>query len=619
MKRFLDIVSSSWFFFAFGLYALIFFLPLPQPVSFFGIQIFELLTLLISGIVIYLAFQNNKFWKILSLVLTLAIFTLPMLINWSQVESNYNLVLGLLPWSDASGYYADALTLLQGGLFSGFSGNRPLFPSFLSLLLKLGAGNIQTALIVLALINGFAVYLFACEINAHLGALAGALATLLLYFFYRQFAGTLLTEQLGIPLGLIALTLLLRALKISSLNLFSTGLFCLALALFARAGAFFVLPALAMLGYVYFADRGIISIRLILTLVSALALAWGLNFFLGKIVSSPDVAQFGNFSYTLYGQAVGGRGWTQIFTDHPEISLLVDSEKARAAYLFAFAEIRRNPAGLAAGFINAWRDYFIPSQFAVFSFVQLGDKYSSPYLQGLLLLALFAGLFLAWKHRRTGTASLLLAAFLGILVSIPFIPPSESALMRVYSATIAIPIVLACSVVGGLAWGKVAHHSPDSKWNLQRDVGLACLAVFCIMGAVFGGPIVKILAPERLSLAEPTCSFGETPLQFQLAPAANILINANESGQPTKIPVVTARDFRKSMRKFPGIYHDFSDSLISLITPPVVLSYSQNLITGDFHWLINPQEAINKPGVIIQACGISAPQNSSIITVTSLK
>ena len=81
----------------------------------------------------------------------------------------------------------------------------------------------------------------------------------------------------------------------------------------------------------------------------------------------------------------------------------------------------------------------------------LGTGYPFSFLGlGLTNLALrllaTLGLVLCLRRRREPLPSLVLAASLGVLLSVPFIPPWDADLMRVYAAT--LPFVAVAPVVG---------------------------------------------------------------------------------------------------------------------------------------------------------------------------
>ena len=617
MKPVLQVLSRGWFLLAFLLFSLVFILPLPGQLIFNGIHITDEVILLSSCVIIFFALKDSRWgWKTIQLALTLVIFTLPILRLWASAESNYYLVLGLLPWSDASGYYADAARLLDGGLFTAFSGHRPLFPALLAVLLKFGNGNFQVISILLAIIVAISVYLFTREIRTSFGPLTGTGMTLLLQIYYRPYAGMLLTEQLGMPLGLIAIASLFYAVNHKNKWLFSGGLFLLTFGLFARAGAFFVLPAILIAGIFLFKDTARLSAaKMGLMFSLTLLAAWGLNITLVRLVSEPDTASLGNFSYTIYGQAVGGKGWTQVFIDHPEINKLTDAQQSQVVYMLALNEILKHPSNLAQSFLTAWKDFFLPGIFAGFGFIQPGDKYSSPIIQIILTIFLFAGIFLCFRHRQQAIHLLLLAFACGIFISIPFIPPSESQNMRIYAATISVPSLLAWIGISGVFPNHPITRRPAPELHSNQIFALLSLGFTLVFLSTAGAVTLKAISTSPPALEPVNCPAGMIPVQVQLSRGAYVEITTNESGIPTSLPTVTARDFRKSLRGFPGVYHNFSDTLLEAVTPPALLTYTRNLLSGDFVWLTVPPEQLVQDGKTLRACAEPAGQNLSILSI----
>ena len=102
-------------------------------------------------------------------------------------------------------------------------------------------------LLFLALITSLAVYLLGREVGEMFGVFPATLIVMMMVYSYiGKFHGKFLTEQLGLPLGLLALALFLRGMKGKNLFCFLLGTLILSVALNARAGAFFVLPFLML-------------------------------------------------------------------------------------------------------------------------------------------------------------------------------------------------------------------------------------------------------------------------------------------------------------------------------------------------------------------------------------
>src|SRR5262249_36126452 len=140
-----------------------------------------------------------------SLTVTLLLFSLPLLALWAHVGIHGNAVGGLLPFSDASGYYYDARRLIDGHLM-GWAARRPLFPGLLATLLGLTGQNLQVTLAILVALSAVACFLLAHEIRTSHGALAACIVVILLLLFYRFDGGlgTTLTENLGLALGMVS-------------------------------------------------------------------------------------------------------------------------------------------------------------------------------------------------------------------------------------------------------------------------------------------------------------------------------------------------------------------------------------------------------------------------------
>ncbi len=60
-------------------------------------------------------------------------------------------VFGLIPWFDSSGYYSEALRLLDGGIYSQISARRPIFPALFSSLLLITGRNLRLSLLIMSL------------------------------------------------------------------------------------------------------------------------------------------------------------------------------------------------------------------------------------------------------------------------------------------------------------------------------------------------------------------------------------------------------------------------------------------------------------------------------------
>ena len=94
------------------------------------------------------------------------------------------------------------------------------------------------------------------EIQVTHGSEAAVFVLIILFLFYRHHSGTVMSENLGVPMGVLGFALLWRGTAQEKSVLFWLGLFVTALALNARAGAFFILPILILWSGWVFREAG---------------------------------------------------------------------------------------------------------------------------------------------------------------------------------------------------------------------------------------------------------------------------------------------------------------------------------------------------------------------------
>ena len=593
-------------------YVAIFWIPLPPPFKRQGISLSDELILAVLLVLVFLTFRyESRATRYLRFGLILVAFTLPLLRLWQTAESSWNIILGLLPWADATEYYWDVSRLLQGGWFSAFSGRRPMFASFLAAMLSLSHQNLQVTLVLLTVLNATVVFLFVEEIYLEFGSGSAVAVLYLSQLFYRPFVGTTLTEQLGYPLGILALIVLLRAMKAHKAWLFALGLMILTSALMVRAGALFVLPVMMVFGMLHFGENRSQYLKLSLLMLMAVMLPVFANAWLGRTVASAGAVQFSNFADTLYGQARGGIGWTQAVVEHPELAAMQEPVRSQLLYRLAFQEMRNHPLGLVSGAIKAWVDFILPGRVSSFGFLTLGNKSVDLLLQILAILTFLAGFWLLWKNRKKSIGKFLLALWLGIFLSIPFLPPIDAGI-RPYAATAALLFLPVCFVFSR------AMFKPSKTRQEERrflSVGISSsLALALIFIALLGAPLLKIIySPEQVQSA--TCPPDRTPINFRLTHGSYIQLSPSADEQKTRVPNVRLEDIQPSFDAF--AYSDFA-GLIRKIRQPTVLSVTSDISTGEGMWIVAPLELKMRENQIISACAKSEFATYPVMYIESL-
>ena len=155
-------------------------------------------------------------------------------------------IAGLVPFSDAGGYFASAHDYFRDGVFSAFALRRPLAAAFRTVLLVLGNFSYANMLLVQVLLLAFATWIGARALSRWRGIWAGLSYFGLSFIVMRSFLPTSLTEPLGFFWALLAVPFFVDGLRTGSWRLQLVSFGFLTVALMTRMGAMFLIPAFAL-------------------------------------------------------------------------------------------------------------------------------------------------------------------------------------------------------------------------------------------------------------------------------------------------------------------------------------------------------------------------------------
>jgi len=436
---------------------------------------------------------------------------------------------GILPWSDSFDYTNDALRLMHGHALQ-FTAKRPLYPVSLSGLLALTDGNLRVALLAFAVFGAWAVALAVNAVwNSH-GRWAALIVFALLLLSERHWAGFVQTEGLGLPLGLIGFTLLWRAASNGERRLVYAGLFALTMALMARAGAFFILPAIALWGALFLAPK---PERLRTGLFALLAIIAGVAVHEVVLHIAGAGVSFSDYPAIVFG-LIHHHDYTYLLEQHPELATLTGTAKTAAAWHLVLADSAAHPGLLLLGLLRSLVELFYTPN-GLFSFVWRNPDdvifENGPALRAALaqygfvgpvvywvqqrglyslfngitmalaaiafVVSVIAGLIALYRHPADRYGMLLRFAIGGVLLSAPFTPPWITGAHQVEVATLAF-----------MALVPALWRVPVSTSFAASSKGLVRLPpVFA--AAVMLTAFVLVRWPAQT----PTCGEGCTPMQ----------------------------------------------------------------------------------------------------------
>lgn len=551
-------------------------------------------------LVYFLLFRiKGRFGWPTGLAVTLVLFAFTLAGLWASGQSEANVISGLLPWSDANSFYLDAQRLMEGGLFNSMSAQRPLQPAFLALILSLSGNNLQVTVAVFTAITALACYLLGREVLRSHGAAAAALVMQVLFLYFRRFTGTVMTESLGVPLGMLGFALLWKGAANRKLPTILGGIFLFTLAFNARPGPFFVFAGLVLwVGWLLRGQRrfGWIPSALVIVTVAA---GFLVNMLVFNQVATPESEPFSKASNAIYGVAVGSKHWTQVLKDHPELSSLTNRERTLEIYKLVFEEVRKNPLAFFSGAGREYGLFFGNSSSGMYSTVD-SDNLTLRLLTRLGLYALcLLGLFAWLRNRKDPYGTLAAAGFVGILLSVPFAPPSDATRLRMYAA--ASPVLALLPMLGLAFILEKVGWKPGLKFELQHpDPNLAAGLGGIILVALLTAPLVVHYNSRPSLYTEIKCPAGQQAVYVRYNPGSAIQVIKESVFQLDWMPEFHVGRFRAQVHNSPAFA---MVEELDQINAPATLFAALELKTRDEMWLIADTDQLPAPPAVLKACG----------------
>jgi hypothetical protein len=609
-------VIEFFFFFLFGI--LIFVITLNLPISEKSSYLFRHgFSLWLLGALIILSFSlrlRTVVGKFLTVFLILILFALPLTALWQQGYGEMQIIGGLLSFSDSARYYHEANRLLFGFPLTDFGARHPFYPATLAAFLWIMGQNLKWILAVFVLLNAISVFLASRALQATNGSVIASFFIIFSFLFFRRFIGMTDTENLGFFLGMLAFTLLWYGANSHHKYMSIAGLFFSSFALGARPGAYFLLPALLLWFYLSFIkpakmgkwrDLGLAGLAILIPFL--------MNFGFVHLFSDSHNGLYSNYAYTLYGISDGGTGWEQIFTDFPETLDLSENQSASFAFEQAKINIKENPKSILQSVIVAYEDFFSLKHQSAYGFVSGGDltafdgvvpeqNFTYRLVRMLIWSQFSLGILWLIKKRKDCNYNLLLWGIIGILFSVPFLPPRDAAIMRVYAAS--MPLIILVPLMG-LNWFLTRFtffkSNPNSNKlipNIAFGLGLILLCLMLI-----------IPLSAKIFIHDPfyhhfQCQNEKTSAVIVIQKDAYIFIQDDLSTKRIYMPVIRHSDFLRSLNQMP-----YGSQLkeLSQLKPPVVIMNALNLQNGQLLWVVLPLDSLNWIAKPLGVCGFWMP------------
>jgi len=488
----------------------------------------------------FLLSRKSKWSNLLVLIAVLLLYAIPISWLWQTDTGDWGVIGGIIPVSDASIYTMDAARLIYGTSFSSVSSFRPLANGFLSVLLKMTSWNYPLSIAILGFLAAIATYKMVKEIQQIRGSLVASVSLVVVFLYSRTYVGKALTETLGITFAVIAYSWLMQGIRRNEPNRVVLGIGMLTMAMNIRAGAYFVIPTLLLWAAYVFRSKGMFSKGVLVGGICLIIISFGINSLSLHSIGAKDVIPFANFPDSFYGMAAGYKGWRFVNQIYPGATPV---EK----YQYTFELIKSQPSLLAKGVAKAYYDFFNPGSYNVFSFMNLhiqegGNLYKgNPGSENIILYApvfIIAGLgvFNCFKKRLSKWHGLILAGWIGLILSVPLVPPIDAGL-RPYAAT--VPLVGFLLGEGFSLLFKGDKETRLTATALPELINwLAVVSVILIILVAFGPILVKNAANPMTFPIPLQCVPGQDYLLLQAIRGARIDITSENGDDKFRRPAM---------------------------------------------------------------------------------
>jgi hypothetical protein len=456
---------------------------------------------------------------------------------WLAPGKNYFLIGGIVPSSDADSWLSGGWRLLETGTISEGDQRRPINAALHALRLYI-AGSFQGSLMLGAVVCAVASLYAAYQLRSSLGWPGAAVFLVFSFWLIREHLPLAMTEVHGFIFGCLAFGCLWRAALTRSFLFFGLGLGLLSIGLNVRSGPFLVLPALLVWGTLNLGIGKRPSLKALLVGTLAILSGFLVSTWFAWLWGSGDNIQQANFSLTLYGMAVGGKGWLQAFSDFPALfkSGFGNGREAEIAQ-FLYAESLKEIIGQPYRFIK----FFLAE---LWEFVHLFLKYDLGVSRVAMALASL-WILVRWRDR---LAQMGILIFLGIVLSAPFLMDDAGVrpFAPVYPVFAAVPALLA-----GITWRTLFNHHVFLP--SLRQVGGSALGVSGFLAITILGPIMAVWVYDSPTTVEiGVCPKGSVPFQTNAYVTAYVNV-VDDSAVDIRGPDIRHRDFLGTFPRSQGV------------------------------------------------------------------
>ncbi|MCH7662939.1 MAG: hypothetical protein IH859_03605, partial [Chloroflexi bacterium] len=375
------------------------------------------------------------------------------------------------------------------------------------------------------------------------------------------------------------------------------GLVPLMIAVSVRAGAFFVFPMLALWSGWVLRGKKRFNFSAASVVTAAIGASYlSVNTIYNRLVS-PGNSAFGNFAYTLYGQVRGGVGWHRAIED-------LGTRDSSLVYRAVVESFLEDPFGFFSASVKSYQHFFLPGWMGIFSFQSFNGTNQLEIVFWMLgLILLIVGIIWSLKKYMSPTHSLLIAVFIGILLSIPFLPPIDGG-RRFYAST--MPFFFALIAVGINAFSAPRTENADRNDSRFIKVTRSITLALSLMTVVFPIFIQRLSNPPQVAAV--FCPVGQIPFALEINAGSYIDLIPKNKAACGMAPNICLEDFKEN-----GVEKNIDPFFNKIVkqaeefgtSTRLVPSY--DLISGNLHFFIGTSKQLDtnfSTGRIVTGCAL---------------
>ena len=560
-------------------------------------------------LLISLYIKKTRLSLLLTALIIFPIFSFALVGLWASAYTETNVIAGILPRRDAFAFFTGSLALLEKGYLVDYAKRRPLFSGFFAFFLWLAEGNLQIAMAATVFIAAAVSYFSIIEVNKTLNPPSAVIFFIPQFLYIRRFIGNVLSENLGYILGMAAFTLFLIAIRKkreqhkASILFALSAVFLFTLAQVARPGAIATLPFLVIfIGWLW---KGKHKLSWKIILITSLCVVAGflVNSFVFNQITIDKSSQITNFGYGIYGVAVGGKSWGQIFIDHPEIGTLEAGIRERKMMEIIILEILNHPDNFIKGIMHQFSVIFSLkpiNTYNVYSCMLANNEFMNYALIYSYFLLSIIGIGSCIYKRKNPFFVFILILLFGFLFSLPISPAYQTQYMRYYAASTSFLGILP-AVGFSLIFNVVAKKIKLTKYLQSPDhyeiTDLNIVFTVLLTTIVLAGPLlIKAIAPKR-ELISHGCLEGESEVILNYYPGSSVSIISFGS---TWVPYISEHDYKKGIHNIPDKETiDYFDN----ISIPNTIFPTINLLNDKDLYLVMDFDQLPQEKTTLHACG----------------